>query len=166
MRRLFLLASLAALLCAQQQFFSSRKLEDEFVGAWNLISYERRTAAGEISYPMGRNPVGRLTYDARGRMSAQIMRPDRPQFHSPTAAGGTADEKTAAFDGYIAYYGTYTLNQRDHTVIHHVEASLYPNWVGSDQLRTFEFSEGRLILSAVNAGEPGTESRLVWERAR
>jgi Lipocalin-like domain len=139
---------------------------DPFVGVWDLISFERRTASGETVYPMGKNPVGRLIYDAQGHMSAQLMRPDRPQFQS-TSASAPPGDKSAAFDGYTAYYGTYTVSEKDHTVIHHVKASLYPNWVGSDQRRLYEFSAGRLVLRAINGlGGPGTESRLVWERAR
>jgi len=142
-------------------------LNGEFIGVWKLVRFERRTTSGDLSYPMGRNPVGRLTYDAGGRMSAQIMRPDRPAFRDASSSRGSAEEKSAAFDGYLAYYGTYTVDEKTHTVIHHVEASLYPNWARSEQRRLFEFSEGRLILRAVNgAGGPGTESRLVWERAR
>jgi hypothetical protein len=141
-------------------------MSDEFVGAWKLISYERRTAAGEVTYPMGQNPVGRLTYDALGRMSAQIMRPDRPKPQGVAPASWTAEEKAAAFDGYIGYYGTFTVSETERAVIHHVEASLYPHWVGSDQRRLYEFSGSQLILRAVGSGGPGTESRLVWERAR
>jgi hypothetical protein len=169
MKQVSLLLSLAALLCSGQtpKQFSTRKLSDEFVGAWKLVSYERRTASGEVTYPMGQNPVGRLTYDALGRMSAQIMRPDRPKFQGSIPASWSADEKAAAFDGFIAYYGTFSVSEADHVVIHHVEASLYPHWVGSDQRRLYEFSGSQLILRAVNgAGGPGTESRLVWERAR
>jgi hypothetical protein len=95
------------------------------------------------------------------------MRPDRPTFQSASSGRGSAEEKIAAFDGFIAYYGTYVVNEKDHSVIHHVEASLYPNWVGSDQRRLYKFSEGKLILRAINgSGGPGTESRLVWERSR
>jgi hypothetical protein len=79
---------------------------------------------------------------------------------------GTPNEKATAFDGYIAYGGTYTVNEPEHVVIHHVEVSMYPNWVGSDQRRTFAFSGGRLLLRAIDAsGGPGTDARLVWERA-
>jgi Lipocalin-like domain len=169
MMRVSLLLSLAALLCSAQapKKFASRKMSDEFVGAWKLVSFERKTTAGEVTYPMGVNPVGRLTYDAFGRMSAQIMRPDRPRFQSASAASWTADEKAAAFDGFIAYYGTFSVSETERAVIHHVEASLYPHWVGTDQRRLYEFSGSQLILRAVNgSGGPGTESRLVWERAR
>src|SRR5882762_9520788 len=100
--RLLIPLSVAAILNGQG--LKTRKASDEFVGAWNLISYQRKNTAGEITYPMGEKPVGRLTYDALGRMSAQIMRPDRSNFQSAIAMAGAAGEKTTAFDGYIAYY--------------------------------------------------------------
>ena len=166
MKRPLLFPLLAVLLASAQtpKQFSRRKPADEFVGAWKLVSFERRTPAGELTYPMGDRPVGRLTYDAFGRMSAQLMQPDRPKFKANDAARtGTAEEKVAAYNGYTAYYGTFTVNEADHMVVHHVEASLYPNWVGSDQRRAYEFSGDQLILRVSNAAG---ESRLVWERVR
>src|SRR5258707_9486382 len=133
--RVFLLTSLAA-------SFASAQAPAKFVGVWKLISFEQRTTAGEVTYPMGRNPVGRLAYDASGHMTAQLMLPDRPKFQAPSKAGGAAEQKIAAFDGYVAYYGTYTGDEAHRTVIHHVEASLYPNWVGTEQRRFFEFKGG------------------------
>jgi hypothetical protein len=160
-RTLFLILLGAAILGAQK--FATRKVSDEFIGAWKLVSYERRTAAGELTYPMGPNPVGRLAYDPMGRMSAQLMRPDRPNFHAAVAIEGSPEEKIAAFGGYIAYYGTYSVNPADRTVVHHVEASLFPNWIGSDLRRSYEFSGSQLILHAKGQG---TDNKLVWERAR
>jgi len=160
MGRVLFVISLAASLASGQA-------PGKFVGVWKLISFEQRTTAGEVSHPMGQKPVGRLTYDASGHMSAQLMLPDRPKFEAPSKVRGSAEQKIAAFDGYTAYYGTYTVDEAHRTVIHHVEASLYPNWVGTEQRRLFEFSDGKLILRAVNgAGGPGTESRLVWERVK
>src|SRR5205823_3129528 len=161
MKRVSILLLLAALLYSAQapKQFARRSMSDEFVGAWKLISFERRTAAGEVTYPMGQNPVGRLTYDALGRMSAQIMQPDRPKPQGAVPASWSAEEKAAAFDGFIAYYGTFSVSATERVVIHHVEASLYPQWVGSDQRRMYEFLGSQLILRAVNgSGGPGTES--------
>ncbi len=166
MKRLFLFLTLGVWLASAQEpkKFAVRKPSDEFVGAWRLISFDRRTAAGALTYPLGEHPVGRLTYDAVGRMSAQLMQPDRPRFTAnDTARTGSAEEKIAAYEGYTAYYGTYTVNDADRTVVHHVEASLYPNWVGSDMPRKYEFSGDRLTLRVVNGKG---ESRLVWERVR
>ena len=117
MSRVFLLTSLAA--C-----FASAQPPEKFVGVWKLVSFEQRTTAGEVTYPMGQKPVGRITYDASGHMTAQLMLPDRPKFEAPSKVRGSIDQKIAAFDGYVAYYGTYTVDEARRTVIHHVEASL------------------------------------------
>ena len=144
--------------------FAVRKLQEQLLGAWKLISLESRAADGKITHPMGQAPTGRITYDGFGRMSAQIMGTERPRFRSDNRREGTVEEKAAAYDGYIAYYGTYTVKPSEDTVVHHVEASLYPNWVGGDQVRRYAFAGRQLILRA--AMPDGSESRVVWERAR
>ncbi len=143
----------------QQQ--SSRKAKEQFVGTWKLVSYE----AG-ASHPMGRDAVGLLTYDANGRISLQIMRPDRPKFRI-TGLGdieggyeaGTAEEVMSAYRGYIAYFGTYEVNEEGRFVTHHIETSLYPNWVGRDQVEFFELSEDRLTWGL-------NHIRYTWKRMK
>ena|SRR5947207_2613271 len=103
MHRVLLLTSLAASLASAQT-------PAKFVGVWKLISFEQRTTAGAVTYPMGQKPVGRLTYDVSGHMSAQLMLPERPKFQAPSKVAGSAEQKIAAFDGYVAYYGTYTVD--------------------------------------------------------
>jgi hypothetical protein len=65
------------LLCWQRAF-ASDQAQEKFVGVWKLVSFEQRTTAGEVTHPMGQKPVGRLTYDSSGHMTAQLMLPDRP----------------------------------------------------------------------------------------
>jgi hypothetical protein len=66
--------------------------------------------------------------------------------------------------GLVAYAGRYSFH--GDRVIHHVELSLFPNWVGTDQQRSVELSGDRLILSASPLLLAGTQQvpRLVWER--
>ena len=106
-------------------------------------------------------------YDANGHMSAQIMRPDRPAFASGDHLKGTPMEIKSAFEGFIAYYGVYEVNQEEGTVTHHVEGSSFPNWVGSAQRRFFEFSGNRLTLSTppILVGGQQVTGVLIWERA-
>ena len=51
-------------------------------------------------------------------------------------------------------------------VVRHVELSLFPNWVGSDQERFVELAEDRLALSASPLLLAGRYQvpRLIWER--
>jgi Lipocalin-like domain len=50
--------------------------------------------------------------------------------------------------------------------VHHVELSLFPNWVGSDQERWVELVGDRLTLSASPLLVAGKQQvpRLVWGR--
>jgi hypothetical protein len=139
-----------------------------FAGAWRLVSYESHDSAGHTEYPWGRNAVGRLSYDALGHMSALMMKPGRPPFASQDLRRGTDVEVRAAFDGFIAYWGTYTVDSTKHTVAHHVQGASYPNWVGGDQLRYYKFDASRLVLSTPPIQIDGRPliSVLVWERDR
>jgi hypothetical protein len=129
-----------------------------FIGAWKLLSVEV-SVDGNVLHPYGEHPVGRLTYDQAGRMSAQIMRPGRRSSVDDPAdiSRASADELRQIAEGYLAYYGTFTVDEENKTVIHHVEASMLPAWLGTDQHRQYEFDSPRLVLMAGS-------SKLVWER--
>jgi hypothetical protein len=99
-------------------------------------------------------------------MSAMIMKRDRGRFASRDFLHGTDVEVRAAFDGFIAYFGTYTVDAAAGTVTHHVLAASYPNWVGGDQVRYYKFAGPRLVLSTPpfqEGGRPVTTT-AVWER--
>lgn len=139
-----------------------------FLGVWKLVSCESKdTRTGTVQYPYGTNPVGRLTYDDGGRMSAQVMKPNRRANVAPTAAssaiaGISADEMREVLAGYIAYFGTFNIDEATRTVIHHVDACLIPSWVGTEQRRAYSFAgRNRLTLAAVRDQAVNT---LVWQR--
>jgi hypothetical protein len=135
------------------------------IGRWSLVSFEA-VSGGHTGYPFGPNAVGRLTYDGAGQMAVQIMKTGRPLFASDDQGDGTVEEVSAAFAGYAAYYGTYSVDEREAVVVHHVVASLFPNWVGSDQRRKALLEGSRLTLSTPPMRDRGREwiFRLVWRR--
>ena len=51
-----------------------------------------------------------------------------------------------AFTGYVAYFGTYTVDAAKNVVIHHVEGSLKPSFIGTDQPRPFILAGDHLII--------------------
>ena len=107
-------------------------------------------------------------YDGRGSFSGQIMAHGRPDFATGNLLKGTADEVRAAFEGYVAYYGSYTLDESGELMIHQVEGSFFPNWIGERQIRKFEFTcDGRLQLSTlpIKGARADLTVVLVWERA-
>ncbi len=134
------------------------------VGSWKLVSFETRDANGRISYPWGKNTLGYLMYNADGYMSVTVMNSNRPKFSSSDPWGGTTEEKVAAADTYVSYCGRYEIQQD--TVIHHVELSFFPNWIGEDQKRILSIEDDRLSLSSPPSTLAGVEQtiHLIWER--
>jgi hypothetical protein len=73
----------------------------------------------------------------------------------------------AAFNGYIAYFGTYSVDESKHAVTHHVVGASLPNWVGIDLVRLYAFDEsGRLRLATppIEIGGRSLEYVLLWDR--
>ena len=96
-------------------------------------------------------------YDVHGHMSCHVA-PDR----ATTRAGkeATPDEAKAALAGYIAYFGTYSVDEQARTVTHHREGSVQPGDKG-DLVRGYEFVGDRLILRPV-----GVVHEVIWERIK
>lgn len=141
-------------------------LKDQFVGTWALVSQEYRDGSGQVVYPAGREAAGVIMYDAAGSMAVQIMRVDRPLFASGDVLDGTDAEIRAAYQGYNAYFGTYTVDEAQRIVTHHLKGSLFPNRVGSEQVRYFTFEGDRLTLRTppILRGGASLVGTLVWER--
>ncbi len=138
----------------------------QFVGTWWLIRYSATTPDGATTYPFGRHPQGRLIYEVNGRMAVQLAHPGQAAFRSGDPRAPTAAEAQAAYDRYLAYYGTYTVDPDKGIVVHHLEVSLTPNWTGSDQVRHFKLDGDRLTLTTPPTFFGGVErvTTLIWER--
>jgi hypothetical protein len=130
------------------------------------VSYEARASSGEIRHPLGQQVVGQLFYDVGGNMSAHVMRVDRPSFASNDPAAGTEAEVRAAFEGYVSYFGTYTMDPATRCVTHHVRGASFPNWTGHEQVRYYRIDGSRLVLSTPPIPHRGEsfEYFLTWER--
>jgi len=136
-------------------------MKERLIGTWRLVSYETIEPSGRRGRPFG-DADGRLSYDASGNMSGQVMRPKRARVE---LGDGQAQQVRAAYTGYIAYYGTYEVAPDNQSVVHHVQGSLNPAWIGGDQIRGMRFDGERLILSAdVRKGAVVVRHELTWER--
>ena len=136
------------------------------VGTWKLVSFEMRDANDKINYPWGKDTLGYLMYNADGYMSVMVMSSNRLKFSSADLKGGTTEEKVAAADTYVSYCGRYEIQQD--TVIHHIELSFFPNWIGVDQKRMFSIEGDRLSLRIPPITVAGVEQtgHLIWERVK
>ncbi len=143
-------------------------LDHPLVGSWRLRRWVAIADDGSEALPMGDAPDGLLIYSGDRRMIAMLGSGERPRFAADDVTGGTDAERAAAFSTLIAYGGPFEIE--GDTVLHHVETSLFPNWVGTVQRRRWELdqAERRLILTSppVTLGGVTRIQRLSWERAR
>jgi hypothetical protein len=110
--------------------------------------------------PRGR---GYIMYSDTGRMCAVLADPDRPTWVSETAPSDA--EVRRAFDGLVAYCGTYEVNDTQAYVVHHIEMDRVPNLAGKDRKRYFVFSGNRLVLRPAPPLPAGVQEWTVeWER--
>ena len=130
---------------------------ENLIGSWDLVSLENHSANGKTFYPFGEHPIGRITYTA-----------ERKPFATGDLYSGTVDEKAAAYDSYVAYYGTVVVDPVAHTVTHTVTGSLFPNWTGGQQIRFYDLKGDELVLTTKPFHAQGTEvtAHVVWHRVK
>ena len=168
LRGLLCVAALVAQLFAQTK--TAAPTSDQLIGAWRLVSIETIRPNGEVIYPYyGKHPQGLIMYDRNGSMSVQIVSDPAPTVPSASSRESVSTapvaDKSKAFDGYYAYYGTWTFDAAASTVIHHIQQSLTPGERGEDAVRHFVLDGDRLILTA-KTHEMGEdhERKVVWQR--
>jgi hypothetical protein len=146
---------------------ASRSVKEQFFGTWRLVSWKIKRANGDLTdSPLGPNALGRIMYDPGGQVSVAFMRPDRPNFASNQLPDATLEEIKSGFEGYMSYFGSYQVNEQECFVIHRLHLSWFPNWVGTEQKRYFEFAGDRLTLRTpplTFLGEAQVHS-LIWQR--
>lgn len=140
----------------------------KLVGTWRLVKWTARIEDRAVT-PFGGKTTGLITYTDDGRMWGTLMLVDRASVKAPTLAAATVADRARAAAGYLNYAGTYRVDGNE--VIHEVEVSLYPNWIGSDQHRKMEWIPNNaggndLILSAAYTDSKGENvfNRLQWRR--
>src|SRR4029078_2546805 len=124
---------------------SDKKSEQsQVVGTCKLISAEDKdpNTGKWVPYTFGNPPSGYFIYDATGHASIHIMTTPPVQIASPDSP--TAAEALEIFNGYIAYYGTYTIDAANITV--QVEGAWDPTQVGTNQARPYELNGDTLII--------------------
>lgn len=138
------------------------------IGSWEVVSRLDRTADGRtlVEPSLGADPIALLIYDPAGHVSAQLMRrsgrsPQAPATPSPQFPAADASNNSVATGGYDAYFGTYVVDTRTHTITHHFNGALNPTDVGREVTRRFRFEGDQLVLdfdTRAATGEPVTRT--------
>ncbi|MEO1191351.1 MAG: lipocalin-like domain-containing protein [Pseudomonadota bacterium] len=136
------------------------------LGTWSLVTWYNQTADGQKTYPLGRDAGGYISYTADGFVFVQVAASHRALYAVNNPLEGTTAEDSAAMKSLISYAGTYTVSGNH--VIHRVTEASFPNWVGTEQVRTFDITGDRLRLSASGVVFQGQEvsSTVDWIRAQ
>ena len=119
-------------------------LARRLVGTYRLLSFENFADDGEVQTPFGPNPRGFAMYTAEGYMSAILMVRDRPNFPEGDILAATDADRVAAFATSSAYAGRWEIV--GDRIIHHLEATTYPNWTDTDQPRNFDLTDTHFTL--------------------
>ena len=173
--------SLVLALSATNFAQTSAKKNDEhsvraqLIGSWRLVSRESRRATGEIEGDPGLAtvPLGVLIYDKSGHVAAQLSRRDRTvamigeECQTAASTKGTPDTAQTIL-GYDAYFGTYTINEKEGIVTHHLDAALFPGDIGKDIQRHFKVSGDQLTITFSTTTREGVKvtRTLIWERMK
>ena len=133
-----------------------------FLGSWDLVSFEHVLPSGEAAIPFGNSPAGLLVYQAEGRMSAQVSIGSATRLSSDDSLEVSVEEAAAAWRTYFGYWGCFKVCPEEGVVVHRVQGSSFPNWIGTEQARHFRFDgANRLILETESASGRYT---LTWQR--
>ena len=118
--------------------------DNAIVGTWQLESWvSTDTESGVVVNVFGEHPGGHLIYTAGGNMAVMLTADGRNKL-SGDRYNTPAEERAQAFSSHAAYSGTYTLSSEG--IIHHVKASSFQNWVGTDQLRFIDIKGDTLNM--------------------
>jgi len=129
------------------------EVAQKLIGAWRYVG----TRVNGSKWDRGANPKGMIYYGPHGEMAVQVA-PDVKRLRAGAAM--TAEEAKIALKDYIAYFGTYTVDEQAGTVTHHRHDSVQPGDTG-DLVRRYEFSGDRLILHGINS-----TLEVTWERIK
>jgi hypothetical protein len=129
------------------------EVANKLLGAWRYVG----TRINGDNWDRGANPKGMIYYGRHGEMAVQIA-PDVKRTRAEAVM--SPQEAFTAVKDYIAYFGTYTVDEAAGTVTHHRQDSLQPGDNG-DLVRRYELSGDRLTLRA-----PNSTLEVTWERIK
>ena len=166
-RRTTLAITTTALLCfaigsaASPSLAQQTSLKEQLVGTWTLVSSDQMRPDGSKLKQFGANPNGINVFDANGRFFLMMASAD----NSRIASNDRSMEDGLIVES-IAYYGTYTVNEEVNVISLHLDASTFPNQVGTDQKRSITSLTANELKYSSPAAKSGGQVHQVWKRAQ
>jgi len=166
-RRTTLAITTTALLCfaigsaASPSLAQQTSLKEQLVGTWTLVSSDQMRPDGSKLKQFGANPNGFNVFDANGRFFLMMASAD----NSRIASNDRSMEDGLIVES-IAYYGTYTVNEEVNVISLHLDASTFPNQVGTDQKRSITSLTANELKYSSHAAKSGDQVHQIWKRAQ
>ena len=170
-RRTTLAMTTTALLClavgssASDCLAQQKSLKEQLVGTWTLVSSDQVLPDGSTLKQFGANPKGINVFDTNGRFFLMVTSADNSKIVSNDPSKTNSEAVGGLIVESIAYYGMYTVNEAEKVAILHIEASTFPNQVGTDQKRTITSLTADELKYSSSAATSGVQVRQVWKRA-
>jgi hypothetical protein len=139
--------------------------KEQLAGTWLLVSSDTVLPNGSRSPTFGPNPKGVAIFDGGGRYVFAFNSSSLPKFAGNNRTTGTVEENKAVVQGSLTHFGTYTVNEGDHSFTLRIESSSFPNWAGTEQKRVFTVA-GDELKWTTPAASGGGSAELVWRRAK
>lgn len=137
---------------------------NNIVGTWTLVSITNEKN-GQKVLPYGPNAKGSFILDGK-QFSLMVVRPDRAKFKSNSRLTGTPEENQETVRGTIAYFGTYSVDAKDNTLVtFHIEGGTFPNWDGAEQKRVLKVTGNEMNYTNPTISTGAGIARLTWRRA-
>ena len=164
MKKILLIGACAVFLCK-----TSLAQNQQLHGTWRLVSAVTTVlGTGEKYHPLGKAPLGYITYGPEGRMQVIMVSDQRSKPDHAAIAEMTDQERKDLLMTVVAYAGTYSFDGK--TVTHHIDLSWNQVWSGTDQVRDVRLDGDRVTLTTKPGpfpldGRMSTTS-LIWEKVK
>jgi hypothetical protein len=143
-----------------------KTIKDQLVGTWTFVSALDVHPDGKKDDRWGPGAKGIFMFDAHGHFTQFITRANLPKFAGGASDKGTAEENKAVLAGFVASFGTYTVDEANKTIITHVEGSVFPNAVGRDLKRVIATLTADELKYTNPTTSMGTIAEAAWKRVK
>ena len=143
-----------------------KSIKDQIVGTWTFVSALDVHSDGKKVDRWGSGAKGIFMFDPHGHFAQFITRADLPKFAAGALDKGTPEENKAVLAGFVASFGTYTVDEANKTIVTHVEGSVFPNLVGRDLKRVVATLTADELKYTNPTTSMGTVAEATWKRVK
>jgi hypothetical protein len=159
------LLCLAVGLSASDSLAQQKSLKEQLVGTWTLVSSDQVRSDGSKLKQFGTNPKGINVFGANGRFFLMVASADNSRIAARDPNETNQEDVGGLIAESIAYYGTYTVNEEVNVISLHLDASTFPNQIGTDQKRAITSLTADELKYSSPAATSGFQVHQVWKRA-